>query len=232
MAISQTILRAKHTGSFLVMIGRDHKVLVLEDVGGIDAAGLPPAFAWLKYSLDYWFNTNKHAFGAYFKQLAAVIAPYSVQSMRRKLQWDSEHFSSDFSGWNFLSTLMAPVVAELNAAKEQAKLNCEKLNAAKKKEEHAVCTPAASNVAGGGQASVVSECGIGAACIPVAASTPARGPHSRPCPPPAPQPQVVTIQAVVKFWNEAKGIGYATPQDKKQTKVRLLCLCCVAVTLV
>jgi hypothetical protein len=171
MAISQTILRAKHTGSFLVMIGRDHKVLVLEDVGGIDAAGLPPAFAWLKNSLDYWFNPNKHAFGAYFKQLAAVIAPYSVESMRRKLQWDSEHFSSDFSGWNSLSTLMAPVVAELNAAKEQAKLN-----AAQKKEERAVCTLAAANVAGGGQASAVavasfarggggaapvSECGIG-----------------------------------------------------------------------
>jgi len=54
------------------------------------------------------------------------------------------------------------------------------------------------------------------ASIPVAASTPARGPTPHPCPPPA--PHVVTIQAVVKFWYEAKGIGYATPQDKRQTK--------------
>jgi hypothetical protein len=123
MAVSQTILRATHPGSFLVMIGRDHKVLVLEDVGGKDATGLPTAFAWVKNSLDFWFNPNKNAFGAYCKHLAAAIAPYSVQSMRRKLQWDSDD-SSDFSGWNFLATLMAPVVAglnaELSAAKERA----------------------------------------------------------------------------------------------------------------
>ncbi len=86
--------------------------------GDKDAAGLPTAFAWLKNSLDYWFNP-KEPFAAYFKQFAAVIAPYSVQSMRRKLQWDSDD-SSDFSGWDFLTTLMAPVVVELNAAKDSA----------------------------------------------------------------------------------------------------------------
>ena len=125
MAISQTILRATHPGSFLVMIGRDHKVLVLEDVGGRDAAGFPTAFAWLKNSLDYWFNPNKNAFGAYCKQLAAAIAPYSVQSMQRKLQWDLDD-SSDFSGWNFLAALMAPVVAELNTALSAAKDRAER----------------------------------------------------------------------------------------------------------
>jgi hypothetical protein len=41
MAVSQTVLRETHSGSFLVMIGRDHRVLALEDAGTHEHAGLP-----------------------------------------------------------------------------------------------------------------------------------------------------------------------------------------------
>ncbi len=49
---------------------------------------------------------------------------------------------------------------------------------------------------------------------PVAQTTPAR--VVAPRAPPA--PATVTIRARVKFWDAAKGIGYATPEDKSQTK--------------
>ncbi len=49
---------------------------------------------------------------------------------------------------------------------------------------------------------------------PVARPTPAR--LVAPIAPPA--PTSVTIRARVKFWDAAKGIGYATPEDKSQTR--------------
>jgi hypothetical protein len=120
MAVSQTLLRASNAGSFLVLIGRDHRVLVLEDTGARDAAGLPRAFAWLKNTLDYWFRSDQ-PFAAFLKQFAAAVAPYTLQSAQRKLEWDRDH-AFDFSGWNCLNTLMAPVVARLNDAKDRAKV--------------------------------------------------------------------------------------------------------------
>lgn len=59
-------------------------------------------------------------------------------------------------------------------------------------------------------------------CDPVAQTTPARvtlPSRVAPLAPRAPPaPATVTIRARVKFWDAAKGIGYATPEDKSQTK--------------
>jgi hypothetical protein len=117
MAISQTILRDSSAGSFIVLIGRDHRVLVLEDTGVRDATGLPLAFAWLKNCLDYWFRPTQ-PFAAFLKAFAAAVGPYSRRSAERKQQWDSD-CDSDFSGWNFLFAMLGPVVARLNEAKER-----------------------------------------------------------------------------------------------------------------
>jgi hypothetical protein len=118
MAVSQTLLRASHAGSFLVMIGRDHRILVLEDAGSTDAAGLPRAFAWLKNTLDYWFHPSQ-PFAAFMRQFAEAVAPYSLKSAQRKQVWDTDH-SVDFSGWNFLVSMMSPVLARLIEAKTLA----------------------------------------------------------------------------------------------------------------
>jgi translation initiation factor IF-1 len=40
----------------------------------------------------------------------------------------------------------------------------------------------------------------------------------RPAPAPAPAPVATWIRARVRFWDAAKGIGYAIPEDKSQTK--------------
>ena len=124
MAVSQTLLRASNAGSFLVLIGRDHHVLVLEDTGARDAVGLPRAFAWLKNTLDYWFHPSQ-PFAAFLKQFAAAVAPYTLKSAQRKQDWDRDN-DFDFSGWNFLNTLMAPVVARLNDAKDRAAVETER----------------------------------------------------------------------------------------------------------
>jgi translation initiation factor IF-1 len=61
-----------------------------------------------------------------------------------------------------------------------------------------------------------------AVSVPTSGSTPAPSapPPRRFAAAPAAQ-ELVSIQARVKFWNEADCIGYATPLDKTQTKVRL-----------
>lgn len=54
---------------------------------------------------------------------------------------------------------------------------------------------------------------------PTSGSTPApNAPPPRRSMATPPAPELVSIQARVKFWNEADGIGYATPLDKRQTK--------------
>jgi len=54
---------------------------------------------------------------------------------------------------------------------------------------------------------------------PVAQTTPSRINRSVNATKPAPPaPVTVTIRARVKFWDGAKGLGYATPEDKSQTK--------------
>ncbi len=81
MAVSQTVLRETHSGSFLVMIGRDHRVLVLEDTGTHEA------FDWLKNDFNYWFRSSQpHA--AFLKQFLGVVAPYTQECERRKQRWD------------------------------------------------------------------------------------------------------------------------------------------------
>lgn len=140
MAVSQTLLRQSHPNSFLVMIGRDHRVLVLEDCAGRDAAGLPHAFVWLKNPVDYWFRSSTRncvpfcchpddccaltlcscePFSAFLKAFFAAVAPYSRASAERKQQWDSD-FEADFSEWRFLETMMGSAVPRLNEAKERA----------------------------------------------------------------------------------------------------------------
>jgi hypothetical protein len=77
MAVSQTLLRETHSGSFLVMIGRDHRMIVLEDTGTHEA------FDWLKNDFNYWFRFSKpHA--AFLKQFLGVVAPYTQECERRK----------------------------------------------------------------------------------------------------------------------------------------------------
>jgi hypothetical protein len=111
MAVSQTVLRETHAGSFLVMVGRDHRVLVLEDEGRRDRLGLPTAFAWLKNAWDYWFAPSQlHA--AFLKQLVAVIAPYSQACALRKQLWDSDD-EVDMSDWQCLFEMIAPHHARL-----------------------------------------------------------------------------------------------------------------------
>lgn len=118
MAVSQTLLRHSHAASFLVMIGRDHRVVVLEDCSGCDAEGLPRAFEWLKSPLDYWFRSGQ-PFAAFLREFVAAVGPYSRKSAERKQQWDNNN-DSDFSEWNFLATMLAPSVARLGDAQSHA----------------------------------------------------------------------------------------------------------------
>jgi hypothetical protein len=118
MAVSQTLLRESSAGSFLVLIGRDHRVLVLEDAGVRDAEGLPLAFAWLKNTIDYWFHPNQ-PFSAFLREFVEAVAPFSLKSAERKLQWDRD-CNSDFSAWNFLFEMMDPVVSRLSELKQRS----------------------------------------------------------------------------------------------------------------
>jgi hypothetical protein len=78
----------------------------------------------LKNTLDYWFHPSQ-PFAAFLKQFAAAVAPYSLKSAQRKQDWDRDN-DFDFCGWNFLNTLMAPVVARLNDAKDRAAVETER----------------------------------------------------------------------------------------------------------
>jgi hypothetical protein len=118
MAVSQTVLRETHAGSFLVMVGRDHRVLVLEDEGRRDRLGLPTAFAWLKNEWDYWFASSQlHA--AFLKQFVAVIAPYSQACALRKQLWNSDN-EADLSNWQCLFEMIEPHHARLLEMKKLA----------------------------------------------------------------------------------------------------------------
>jgi hypothetical protein len=118
MAVSQTVLRETHAGCFLVMVGRDHRVLVLEDEGRRDRLGLPTAFVWLKNSWNYWFAPNQlHA--EFLKQFAAVVAPYSRACALRKQLWDSDN-EADMSDWQCLFEMIAPHHARLLEMKKLA----------------------------------------------------------------------------------------------------------------
>jgi hypothetical protein len=118
MAVSQTVLRRAISGSFLVLIGRDHRVLVLEDVGKKDAAGLPLAFAWLKNTVDYWTHPSQ-PYSRFLRSFAAAAAPYSIECAKRRELWSSD-YQADFSGWDFLNSFAGQAAEQLPAEKSRA----------------------------------------------------------------------------------------------------------------